>query len=307
MKTMKKMTALLLTLIMLLSLSACGKKDVSGLGTLDMDAPAASDGIGTLGQPSADDTPAEQTPQPEQTTPEPTPVPTEEPAALSLGTYSCEMFSCSAPEGWDVIWNTFDAGGGVMRLMVFISDPEDPNNIIFYVQGLEPFFADTDAKKALTPYLPSEFEWSPVLTDGLNAEGVLRQWGAIYTMLDIQGYQDIVRFKNYSVQNVIQNYVGENSLNTGVLAEVSIPGASTNYAMFLENTLTEESAYSVKYYVARSNLGFVIDPELYNSNLDAFITSKNSFDFSGFLNKYSISADSERTGTFDELPPLPVS
>lgn len=206
-----------------------------------------------------------------------------------------------------MIWNTFDAGNGTMRLMVFISDPEDPNNIIFYVQGLEPFFADTDAKKALTPYLPSEFEWSPVLTDGLNAEGVLRQWGAIYTMLDIQGYQDIVRFKNYSVQNVIQNYVGENSLNTGVLAEVSIPGAATNYAMFLENTLTEESAYSVKYYVARSNLGFVIDPELYNSNLDAFITSKNSFDFSGFLNKYSISADSESTGTFDELPPLPVS
>ena len=299
---MKKTIALLLALIMLLSLSACGKKDVSGLGTLDMDAPAASDGIGTLGQPSADSTPAEQAP-----TPEPTPVPTEEPAALSLGTYSCEMFSCSAPEGWDVVWNTFDAGGGTMRLTVFISDPEDPNNIIFYVQGLEPFFADTDAKKALTPYLPSEFEWSPVLTDGLNAEGVLRQWGAIYTMLDIQGYQDIVRFKNYSVQNVIQNYVGENSLNTGVLAEVSIPGASTNYAMFLENTLTEESAYSVKYYVARSNLGFVIDPELYNSNLDAFITSKNSFDFSGFLNKYSVSADSDRVGTFDELPPLPVS
>ena len=302
MKNMKKTMALLLALIMLLSLSACGKKDVSGLGTLDMDAPAASDGIGTLGQPSADDTPAEQTPQPE-----PTPVPTEEPAALSLGTYSCEMFSCSAPEGWDVIWNTFDAGNGTMRLTVFISDPEDPNNIIFYVQGLEPFFADTDAKKALTPYLPSEFEWSPVLTDGLNAEGVLRQWGSVYTMLDAQGMLDTIKFKNYSVQNVIENYVGANSLNTGVLAEVGIPGAAKNYAMFLENTLTEESAYSVKYYIARSNLGFVIDPELYNSNLDAFITSKNSFDFSGFLNKYSVSADSDRVGTFDELPPLPVS
>lgn len=299
---MKKTIALLLALIMLLSLSACGKKDVSGLGTLDMDAPAASDGIGTLGQPSADSTPAEQAP-----TPEPTPVPTEEPAALSLGTYSCEMFSCSAPEGWDVVWNTFDAGGGVMRLTVFISDPEDPNNIIFYVQGLEPFFADVDAKKTLTQYLPSVFEWSPVLTDGLNAEGVLRQWGSVYTMLDAQGMLDTIKFKNYSVQNVIENYVGANSLNTGVLAEVSIPGAAKNYAMFLENTLTEESAYSVKYYIARSNLGFVIDPELYNSNLEAFITSKNSFDFSGFLNKYSISADSESTGTFDELPPLPVS
>ena len=302
MKNMKKTMVLLLALLMLLSLSACGKKDVSGLGTLDMDTPAASDGIGTLGQPSSDNTPAEQTPQPEQT-----PVPTEEPAALSLGTYSCEMFSCSAPEGWDVIWNTYDAGKGVMRLTVFISDPEDPNNMIFYVQGLEPFFADVESKNALTPYLPSEFEWSPVLTDGLNAEGVLRQWGAIYTMIDIQGHQDIVRFKNYSVQNVIQNYVGANSLNTGVLAEVSIPGAASNYAMFLENTLTEESAYSVKYYVARSNLGFVIDPELYNSNLEAFITSKNSFDFSGFLSKYSISAGNGHTGTFDELPPLPVS
>lgn len=299
---MKKTIALLLALIMLLSLSACGKKDVSGLGTLDMDAPAASDGIGTLGQPSADSTPAEQAP-----TPEPTPVPTEEPAALSLGTYSCEMFSCSAPEGWDVVWNTFDAGGGVMRLTVFISDPEDPNNIIFYVQGLEPFFADVDAKKTLTQYLPSVFEWSPVLTDGLNAEGVLRQWGSVYTMLDAEGVLDMIKFKNYSVQNVIENYVGANSLNTGVLAEVGIPGAAKNYAMFLENTLTEESAYSVKYYIARSNLGFVIDPELYNSNPEAFITSKNSFDFSGFLNKYSISAGSESTSTFDELPPLPVS
>lgn len=302
MKNMKKMTALLCTLVMLLSLSACGKKDVSGLGTLDMDAPAASDGIGTLGQPSSDNTPADQAPQPE-----PTPVPTEEPAALSLGTYSCEMFSCAAPEGWDVVWNTFDAGGGVMRLTVFISDPEDPNNIIFYVQGLEPFFADVESKKALTPYLPSVFEWSPVLTDGLNAESVLRQWGSVYTMLDAEGGLDMIKFKNYSVRNVIENYVGENSLNTGVLAEVSIPGAAKNYAMFLENTLTEESAYSVKYYIARSNLGFVIDPELYNSNLEAFITSKNSFDFSGFLNKYSISAGSESTGTFDELPPLPVS
>ena len=83
---MKKTIALLLALIMLLSLSACGKKDVSGLGTLDMDAPAASDGIGTLGQPSADSTPAEQAP-----TPEPTPVPTEEPAALSLGTRTLMM------------------------------------------------------------------------------------------------------------------------------------------------------------------------------------------------------------------------
>lgn len=299
---MKKTTALLLALIMLLSLSACGKKDVSGLGTLDMDAPAASDGIGTLGQPSADSTPAEQAP-----TPEPTPVPTEAPAALSLGTYSCEMFSCSAPEGWDVVWNVYDSGGGLMRLAVFISDPEDPNNIIFYIQGLEPFFADVDAKKTLTQYLPSVFEWSPVLTDGLNAEGVLRQWGSVYTMLDAQGMLDTIKFKNYSVQNVIENYVGANSLNTGVLAEVGIPGAAKNYAMFLENTLTEESAYSVKYYIARSNLGFVIDPELYNSNLEAFITSKNSFDFSGFLNKYSISAGSESTGTFDELPPLPVS
>lgn len=49
MKNMKKTMALLLALITLLSLSACGKKEVSGLGTLDMDAPAASDGIGTLG------------------------------------------------------------------------------------------------------------------------------------------------------------------------------------------------------------------------------------------------------------------
>ena len=301
---MKKTMALLLTLIMLLSLSACGKKDVSGLGTLDMDSPAASDGIGTLGQPSSDNTPADQAPPTEQTTPEPTPVPTE---ALSLGTYSCEMFSCSAPEGWDVVWNVYDSGGGLMRLAAFISDPEDPNNIIFYVQGLEPFFADVDAKKALTPYLPSVFEWSPVLTDGLNAEGILRQWGSVYTILDAEGVLDMIKFKNYSVQNVIENYVGANSLNTGALAEVSIPGAATNYAMFLENTLTEESVYSVKYYIARSNLGFVIDPELYNSNLEAFVTSKNSFDFSGFLNKYSISADSGSTGTFDELPPLPVS
>lgn len=308
---MKKATSIFLAAIMLLSLAACGSNDVSGLGKLDMEPSSASDGIGTLGQPSpgsqsSDPAPTTTTPEPVPSTPEPAP----QPQKLETDSFSCELFSCVAPKGWNVDWRTIDAGGGVTRLMVFITDPADPNNVIFYIQALEPFFTDVESKNALCPYLDSMFEWSPVLTDGVNAEGVLRQWGSIYTLLDAQNYSDVIRVKNYFLLNVLDNYSaddGSQDIHTAVLAEVSVPGAATSYAMFFEDILKQASAYSVNYYISYSNLGFVIDPDLYTTDLDTFVACKNSFDFSGFLSKYSASADSGDTGISESVEYVPFA
>ena len=154
------------------------------------------------------------------------------------------------------------------------------------------------------------FEWSPVLTDGVNAEGVLRQWGSIYTLLDAQNYADVIRVKNYFLLNVLDNYSaddGSQDIHTAVLAEVSVPGAATSYAMFFEDILKQASAYSVNYYISYSNLGFVIDPDLYTTDLDTFVACKNSFDFSGFLSKYSASADSGDTGISESVEYVPFA
>ena len=68
---MKKVICILLAAVMIFSLAACAQKDVSGLGSLNMNdsssEPKKSGGVGRLGEPSdPTSAPKDEEPEPEQ-------------------------------------------------------------------------------------------------------------------------------------------------------------------------------------------------------------------------------------------------
>lgn len=92
--------------------------------------------------------------------------------------YQDELFSAMIPQGWQTRVVTWDGGTGE-RIAVFVQDPSDGNNLLFFMIALEPFFTSVDAKNAMLPYITdASFQWSPVLEE-LSAAALLQQWGAI--------------------------------------------------------------------------------------------------------------------------------
>ena len=294
---MKKALSLLICVALLASsclwLTGCGSKEVSGLGQLTMDdekpGEQSAGGIGTLGQPKATDPP--------QPTDPPEPVP-EGPAPLETEQYSCDSFSVTIPVGWEVCYEVFDSGNGVMRMVINVKDPQDENNRLFYATAMEPFFVSMEAKNAYLPYLPDYFEWSPVLSQGPSAQAVLEQWAAVYTMLESEGNGFQVYFKNYSIQEVLDSAVVDGSTQadtlSGVLARVSIPAATADYGMFYENELVlnapaQNLPSGAQYYTGYNNYGIVVREDLYEAWMDTLVLCKKSFDFSGFNTQYGVS------------------
>lgn len=305
----RKSMCTLLVLIMLFCLCACGK-DTSGLGTLELGKPSDDGPLAPLGgsdttepepapTPSANPAPPP-TPKPvPDPTPEPAPTPTPEPdngKEFVVEDFSCDFFDCTIPQGWRVTYQVLDAGGGIMRMYVFVQDQEDPNNIIFYVSATEPYFTALSDKKAAVPYLGNAYEWAPVL-DELSATGLLQQWASIYTLMDATGFNDGVKyFKNYSISSVISSDVldGSDSKETisQVLAEVTIPGASNTYGILYANDFVRNHYRFVDadYYISYSNRGFVLSADRFNAEAEGMLNCTTSFDFTKFNKKYGSSA-----------------
>jgi len=292
---MKKLFSVLLVCVLLISLASCTGRNRSGQGSPDT---ATAGSVGALGRAestAAEETTlaAEETVPAETTSSQENQTTTTQTAANVMGTeaYSCELFTCTIPQGWQVKYNAYDAGDDVTRLVVFVIDPKDSHNIIFYVQALEPFFADIASKTAMLAYLDSYYEWSPVL-NRLSAEGVIGEWAGIYTILEAQGALDMVAFKNYTVKNILQSFSADGNTDktvcSGVLAEVTIPGAAASYAMYFENSLVQTAFSDIGYYTGYNNMGFVVDPELYQNGLETVAACKSSFDFTGFLNQHTV-------------------
>lgn len=294
--TLRAFFSMVLVLSMLLCLCACGK-DTSGLGTLEIgDSSDSSGTLEPLGGSDASDT--EKTPEPENSEdPAPAPSSTEAPAEekFLVEEYSCDCFDCYIPQGWYVNYNAVDAGGGTMRIYVFMQDPEDANNIIFYVSAMEPFFASLTDKKTFVSVGGSAYEWAPVL-DELSATEVLRQWASIYTLMDATGFEDGVKyFKNYSIASIVSSKVLDDAsaekTTSQVIAEVTIPAASNTYGLLIADTLSKQylSNIGVTYYISYNNQGFVLSADRFNSDADGLAYCLKSLDLSKFYEKYGSS------------------
>ena len=309
----------LLIMTMLLCCAGCGK-DTSGLGSLEIGTASVEETLAPLGGSDTQEPDSE----PEPTTgpvsePEPTAQPTPEPEPspesgneFIVDSYSCDCFDCYIPYGWKVDYKTVDVGNGVTRIYVFVQDPTDSNNIIFFVSAQEPLFTSLSEKEAVVRTLTSAYEWSPVL-DELSAAGVLEQWASLYTLMDATGFDDGAKyFRNYSVQSILCSEIADGSsssrTDSQALAEVTIPGASGTYGILYSNSLVKMSYpyANASYYISYSNQGFVLSADRFSAEAEGMIYCASSFDFTKFNNKYGSSGiTAGENGVFGQEVTLP--
>ena len=304
----KSWIALLIVVSVMLCLGSCGA-DTSGLGTLDIGAAEGSaDDTGELAPLGGSDTEdtdpvSDQTPAPEaEPDSEPTPAPDSDSDSESefvVEEYSCDCFDCYIPEGWTVTYQTVDAGAGTTRIYVFVQDPTDSNNILFFVSGMEPCFTSSTDKEIMISSLGSAgsvYEWAPVLNE-LSAAGLLEQWASVYTLMDVTGFSDGVKFfRNYGLVSVLSSTIADNAsadeTRSQVIAEVSIPGASQTYGMLYDNDFVRmDYPYAnADFYVTYSNRGFVLSADRFSAEAEGMAYCVCSFDFTKFNSKYGSSA-----------------
>ena len=291
---------LLLIAAMFLCLTACGK-DTSGLGTLEIGASSQGGELaplgGSNGQDSDSDTKSSSELDP-KTSSEPTPESTSEPEKeFAFEEFSSSYFDCCIPKGWSVNYQTVDAGNGVTRIYVFVQDPSDANNIIFYVSGMEPCFTSYDDKKVLLSVLNNAYEWAPVLNE-LSAAGLLEQWASWYTLMDATGFTDGAKyFRNYSIVSILNSIIadGATAAETAsqVIAEVSIPNSSKTYGMLFANDFVRmHYPYAdADFYVSYYNRGFVLSADRFSTEAENMAYCTTSFDFTKFNNKFGSSTN----------------
>ena len=294
----KPFVCVLIVMTLLFCLCSCGK-DTSGLGKLDIGTTAGDDGtLAPLGGSDTKDSDPTSEPVPDST-PEPTPEPDNNPGDRNqfvVDEYSCDCFDCYIPQGWNVDYRVVDAGAGVMRIYVFVQDPADPNNIIFFVSAMEPFFTSVSDKEAAVSVLGSVYEWSPVMNE-LSAAGLLEQWASVYTLMDATGFSDGVKyFKNYGIVSILDSTIAQGSgvdeTASQVIAEVKIPNASQNYGILYANDFVRFHIpyVNVDDYISYSNRGFVLSADRFSAEAEGMAYCAGSFDFTKFNNKYGSSA-----------------
>lgn len=301
---MRKVKLLSLCLVVCLLLSACGKSDVSGLGNLSMDQtePTKKGGIGTLGEPSTEPTgdsiPEDSIPQlpdetvptspddtvpplPDNTEPQPT-TPPDDTGTLQTVEYRDSYISMTVPAGWQVTVLPVRGNNGKTMLGVYVTDPADSNNQLFYIDSLEPFFANVQDKRTWLYYLDSVYEWAPVLTNGISAESVIREWASIYTINGAIPTPCAPYMRNYNWKNTIDAQFNEQSTDaatiSAAMATVSIPNTASNYVLFFMNTLVRNDIGNgvPPYYTGYMNYGVCVSENQYQDYYDTMINCLGS-------------------------------
>ncbi len=322
---MKRIICVMTAVLMLFALAACSQG--GGIGSLKMDDTRKS-GVGKLGEPAETEKPESQEPSDEpepepseEPEPEPTrePEPTQEPAPEVMETeqFSNDLFSMTIPKGWKVDFREFNANPPefkpLMRLNVFVVNPDDPNSMIFYGDAYEPYFEDVASKNAYAE-INDMFEYAPVLLEGMSMESVIKEWASGYTLMQREGITNWAPFKNYQWQKTVQTIVPEGNTSdkivSAALCEVKIMGGEGVYGMFMEGTLVRTNprdlglgSFPYDYFISYGNAGIVADVKMFNTFGDTLIACKNSIDTSGFRNKHSLAQEQKQEDPFSAVDP----
>ncbi len=278
------------------------------------DSPSSSPGVGTLGGSDGSSDDGTDTPDkvPDETPTTPAPDPTPTPAsAMETELYERDCFTMTIPKGWTVMYEPYDAGNGMTRLILAVVDPADKNNRIFFVSALEPYFISNAAKNAWLPYFNSaSFEWAPVIEGEASAKKVLEQWPSSYTMMQEQGTGIVKYFSNYNLKSVYSEDISEsstaNNIISAVLAQVSIPEASEPYDMYFRNELELNAPpsgsgidSSAKYYIGWGTMGVVINTSQSDACLETLVNCLASLDTSNLNKKYGDNTSRGFTNDFE--------
>lgn len=307
-KNIYKILCILLAGVLCLSLAACSGQR-GGIGSISMDIPDQTEntdnkgGIGSLGgsdgstPSSGDETDPVSEPgptQPEPTKPEPTqpepiqPVPPT-PTGIATEEYSCDEFTMTIPAGWTVTSKGMVTMAGTMQLYVFVTDPADTNNQIFFCGALEPFFSSQQQRNSAVSVLGSIVETAPVLSV-MTAEETLREWGTVYAFMQAAGTGFDKLFRNYSVQSVIESTIAENSTDEAIASDVTcsvtVPGSSKTYKLQYNNIFMYHNYYYFDYYVCALSAGICLAEDRPDADIQTLYDCLLTLDISKFNDKY---------------------
>lgn len=281
----KKLLTLGMVVTMVIGLCACGGKETAGgLGSLDIEQQeTGKDTVPDLN--GGTNTPTNQT---QNTETQQTPPPVEEPVpvGLSYEQYQGKYFSMMKPVGWDVWEYAFDDGTGNYRLMMSIRDPENTNNCIFLMTGLEPYFANETEMNKMAPWLPNPD--TAIVLDPLNAESMALQFGTIRSALSKNGFQTTANhLPDWTITQSVLSNVSEESTDSMILSEflgeATVGGDGKSYAAYFSNLLAKQyHAYlRCTYYISYANFGVCLEEDLWETDLDNVVSLANTYEQSG--------------------------
>ena len=242
---MKRLLSVLLALVMVFSLAACGAEPGgTGPGGKNSTETTGKD-IGTLGEPKDDDTETEtededdyepevEVDSPPTSIPEPEDEPEEEPAPTEqtpeVELYECDKFSLYIPKGWKLDWYEQEMETRDQPfLYVRVVDPKNPHNMMFIHNYDFIVFETADDKETFMdtyPYANDFMQWAPVVSGG-NAAGLFEQWGSLYTGIEIAGSYAPSLMDNYMVSEVLEVETSANDPFSVNLAAATIMGDAT--------------------------------------------------------------------------------
>lgn len=205
----KRIFVLTLAALLLLSLCACAKAEVGGLGDDDR-RPAASDSAAPS-ENTQGSTPTEST--------------ASQTGGLPLETYTGDGFSMLVPQGWKVA-----TGGEGVSFYFILTDPQRDDLSVFHFGKLEPFLKSEEARQSWQ-------YWDPITGDGTlyfskapvclekTAKGLLDCWDECISFQEFLGAVLFPQFSNRTVLSC-DSYAGALAA-AGVDQTVAVAGGTT--------------------------------------------------------------------------------